>query len=83
MLLRDCFGGRTWPLRLEGVGPGEQGGTSSSGSFWSLETSFHACTFRGPLDFVLFHHVCVFLVFDTQYHATLSDGTKRSSHDAW
>ena len=59
------MGGRTWPLRLEGAGPGEQGGTSSVRSFWLLETSFHA--FIGMLcSFVMF------LVFDT--HVTLSDG---------
>ena len=62
---RRCLGERIWPLRLERAGPGEQGGTSSIRSFWSLETSFHAfiwmlCSF------------IMFLVFDT--HATLSDG---------
>ena len=42
MLLWKCLGGRTWPLRLKGAGPGEKGGTYSIRSFWLLETSFHA-----------------------------------------
>ena len=46
------MGGRTWPLRLEGAGPGEQGGTSSIRSFWLSETSFHA--------FIL---MCSFIMF--------------------
>ena len=59
------MGGRTWPLRLEGAGPREQGGTSSFRGFWLLKTSFHAfiwmlCSF------------IMFMVFDTD--ATLSDG---------
>ena len=58
------MGWRTWPLRLEGAGPGEQGGTSGIHSFWLLGVSFHAfiwilCSF------------VMFMVFDT--HATLTD----------
>ena len=46
------MGGRTWPLRLEGAGPGEQGGTPSIRSFLvvgNIVSRFH-------LD-VFFHHV--------------------------
>ena len=58
------MGGRAWPLRLERAGPGGQGGTSSTRSFWLWETSFHA--------FIWMCSFTMFLVFDT--HATLSDG---------
>ena len=65
------MGGRTWPLRLEGAGPGEQGGTSNIRSCWSLETSFH--------DFIwMLCSFIMFLVFDT--HATLSDGKRNNSN---
>ena len=50
-------GGRTWPLRLKGARPGEQGGTSSIRGFWLLETS---CDAYFHLDVVLFHHVSGF-----------------------
>ena len=59
------MGGRTWPLRLEGAGPGEKRGTSSIRGFWLLETSFHASIWM-LCSFIMF------MVFDT--HATLSDG---------
>ena len=57
--------GRTWPLRLEGAGPGEQGGTSSIRGFWLLETSFQAFIWM----------LCFFIMFMIfHFHATLSDG---------
>ena len=62
------FWGEDFALALEGVGPGEQGRTSSFRIFWLLETSFHAFTFRG-LDFVFFHHVS-----GSDARATLLDG---------
>ena len=69
---RKCTGGRTWPLRLEEAGPGEQGGgTSSARSFWLLGTSFHAsiwmllCSFSSCLDYGFWH---------SRYIHWLSDG---------
>ena len=70
MLLSKCslyIGGRTWPLGLEGAGPGERGGTSSIRSFGLLETSFHAFIWMS-CSFII---MTCSLVFDT--HATLSD----------
>ena len=46
------MGGRTWPLRLEGAGPGEQGGTSSM-VVGNIVSRFH-------LDVVFLHHVSGF-----------------------
>ena len=48
MLLRKCTGGGTWPVRLEGGGPGEQRGTCCIPSFGNIVSRFH-------LDVVLFH----------------------------
>ena len=57
MLLRKRMGGRTWSLRLEGAGPGEQGGTSSTRSFWFVGNNVS----RFHLDVVvLFRHVSGF-----------------------
>ena len=60
------MGGRTWPLRLEGAGPGDQGGTSSIRSFWLSDTSFHA--------FIWMCSFIMFMVFDTHATLLLSDG---------
>ena len=55
------MGGMTWPVRLEGAGPEEQGGIRS---FGLSETSFHTC--------ICMCSFIMFMVFDT--HATLLDG---------
>ena len=60
LLLQKGLGERTWPLRLEVVGPGEQGGASSFRSFLFIRNIVHAFNFRGLDFFVLFHHVSGF-----------------------